>query len=69
MVEIESIKKDFSFLFSRDEILAIQLYGSAARGDETPRSDIDICIVLPSRKYKKDILSQLPPVRNRGHVP
>ena len=59
MVEIESIKKDFSFLFSKDDILAILLYGSAAVGDETPRSDIDICIVLPSRKYMKDILNEI----------
>lgn len=59
MVEIESIKKDFSFLFSRDDILAILLYGSAATGDETPRSDIDICIVLPSRKKMKDILNEI----------
>jgi predicted nucleotidyltransferase len=59
MVEIESILKDFSFLFSRDDILAILLYGSAATGDETPRSDIDICIVLPSRKYMKDILNEI----------
>jgi predicted nucleotidyltransferase len=59
MVEIESIKKDFSFLFSRDEILAILLYGSAAAGDETQRSDTDICIVLPSRKYMKDILNEI----------
>ena len=59
MVEIESIKKDFSFLFGRDDILAILLYGSAAAGDETPRSDMDICIVLPSRKYMKDILNEI----------
>ena len=59
MVEIESIKKDFSFLFEREDILAILLYGSAAKGDETPRSDLDICIVLPSRKYMKDILNQI----------
>ncbi len=59
MVEIESLKKDFSFLFGSDDILAILLYGSAAAGDETPRSDIDICIVLPSHKYMKDILNEI----------
>lgn len=59
MVEIEFIKKEFSFLFSRDDIIAILLYGSAATGDETPRSDIDICIVLPSRKKMKDILNEI----------
>jgi len=59
MVEIESIKKEFSFLFESEDILAILLYGSAATGDETPRSDIDICIVLPSRKYMKDILNEI----------
>jgi len=59
MVEIESLKKDFSFLFGSDDILAILLYGSAAAGDETPRSDIDISVVLPSRKYMKDILNEI----------
>ena len=59
MVEIEFIKKDFSFLFGREDILAILLYGSAASGGETHRSDIDICIVLPSRKDMKDILNEI----------
>ncbi len=59
MVEIESLKKDFFFLSSRDDILAILLYGSGATGEETPRSDIDICIVLPSRKYIKDIMNEI----------
>jgi predicted nucleotidyltransferase len=59
MVEIDSLNKDFSFLFERVDIIAILLYGSAAVGDETPRSDIDICIVLPSRKYMKDILNEI----------
>ncbi len=56
---IESLKKDFSFLFGSDDIRAILLYGSAEAGDETPRSDIDICIVLPSRKHMKDILNEI----------
>lgn len=47
MAEISNIKEDFSFLSGRDDVLAVLLYGSVAKGEETPRSDIDICIVAP----------------------
>jgi predicted nucleotidyltransferase len=50
MVEIEALKKDFSFLFSRNDVLGILLYGSAASGNETMGSDIDICLISPSNK-------------------
>ncbi|MBU4220528.1 MAG: nucleotidyltransferase domain-containing protein [Euryarchaeota archaeon] len=59
MVEIEPVKKDFLFLFSRNEILAILLYGSVAKGEDTPQSDIDICIVAPSCKDKKGLLNEI----------
>ena len=32
MVKIESVKKDFYFLSLREDILAILLYGSVAKG-------------------------------------
>jgi uncharacterized protein len=37
---IEKVKAD-------DTVLAVFLFGSHARGDETPNSDIDLCLVLP----------------------
>jgi len=42
MVEIEPVREDFLFLSSRDDILAILLYGSVAKGKDTLQSDIDI---------------------------
>lgn len=47
MVKKGIIKKDFSFLAKRKDILAILLFGSYIRGDESKRSDVDICIVAP----------------------
>ena len=44
--DIERIKKDFEFLL--DKVLAIVVYGSRAKKEETERSDTDICIVAPN---------------------
>jgi len=59
MVEIEPVREDFLFLSSRDDILAILLYGSVAKGEDTLRSDIDICIVAPSFKDKNSLLNEI----------
>ena len=59
MVKIESVKKDFYFLSFREDILAILLYGSVAKGEDTPQSDIDICLVSPLCKDKKSLLNEI----------
>lgn len=59
MVEIEPVRKDLFFLSSRDDILAILLYGSVAKGEDTPQSDIDICIVSPSCKDNLGLLNEI----------
>jgi len=59
MVEIDTIKKDFSFLLSRNDVLGILFYGSAASGSDTMRSDIDICIVSPSCKDTRELLKEI----------
>ncbi len=38
------IKKDFEFL--EKDVLGVLVYGSYVKGESTPRSDIDICIVI-----------------------
>ena len=40
------------------DILAVILFGSAARGDHTPTSDVDVCLVLQLRKYDSLALSR-----------
>jgi predicted nucleotidyltransferase len=40
------------------EVLAVILFGSAARGEETPASDIDICLVLRPGKYASGALTR-----------
>ena len=59
MVNRESLEKDFSFLNSRKDVLAILLYGSMVKGEETPRSDIDICIVAPECNDRAGLLMQI----------
>lgn len=59
MAEIASIKKDFSFLFDREDVLATLLYGSVIKREETPRSDIDICIVAPECKDRRSLLKEI----------
>jgi len=52
------IKTDFSFLFGKKEVLAVLLYGSVVKGEETSRSDIDVCIVAPGSK-KNELLKEI----------
>jgi len=40
------------------EVLAVILFGSRARGKDTPDSDIDICLVLEPRSYSDLELSK-----------
>ncbi|MDP2766598.1 MAG: nucleotidyltransferase domain-containing protein, partial [Candidatus Methanoperedens sp.] len=49
---------DFSFLFGKKEVLAVLLYGSVVKGEETSRSDIDVCIVAPGSK-KNELLKEI----------
>jgi len=48
MVERDALKRDLSFLLNRQDVLALMLFGSQARGAQTPRSDVDICVVAPA---------------------
>lgn len=50
------IKEDFGFL--KDDVLAVLMFGSVVRGEETARSDVDICVVAPD-KDPEDILKSV----------
>jgi len=41
------------------DVLAVILFGSAARGDRTPASDVDVCLVTQPRKYDPLRLSRI----------
>ena len=44
------MKRDLKFLEDKlwqERVLGVLLYGSHARGEASPRSDIDLCIVAP----------------------
>ncbi len=60
MVRIEEIRKDFEKV-SRANILAILLCGSYAGNYATPRSDVDICIVIgkEDKEIAKKIFSEI----------
>ena len=41
------------------DVLAVFLFGSVARGEQTARSDIDVCLVLmPRTSYERTFLSR-----------
>ena len=44
--DIERMKRDFEAL--SEKVLAVVVYGSRAKNEETERSDIDVCVVAPN---------------------
>ncbi|RMF91741.1 MAG: nucleotidyltransferase domain-containing protein [Methanobacteriota archaeon] len=53
---IEELKERFAFL--KDDVLAILVFGSHARGEGAPSSDVDICIVAPESR-PSEVLSKV----------
>ena len=51
MKDIEDIQEDFEFI--KNKVKGVLLFGSSSRGEETKRSDIDICLV---KSEEEDIL-------------
>ena len=45
---LREIKKDFEFI--KEEVEGVLLFGSAAKGELSKRSDIDLALVRPSNK-------------------
>lgn len=57
MIKSEKIEKLLEKCQNDDQILAVILFGSVARGEHKPDSDIDICLVLiPQKKPYENIL-------------
>ena len=54
---IQNLKEDFREF--APECLGILLYGSYAKGESTKRSDVDVCIVRPSKETFDRILGKL----------
>jgi predicted nucleotidyltransferase len=46
---------------------AIYVYGSFARGDDSPESDIDLALLLPPDEKIDDLLSVISDVSTRAH--
>lgn len=53
--KIDEIKKDVEKIFNERVVHSIILFGSYATGEETSRSDVDICIVAPSLRDDKKL--------------
>lgn len=47
---IEQIRNDFKFVLDNPRILGVLLFGSYLTGDNSNRSDIDICVVSDNEK-------------------
>jgi predicted nucleotidyltransferase len=52
----------------QNNVLAILIYGSVAKGSENERSDIDICIVAPNAKSSHLYTKLLPLVRKNYDI-
>jgi len=57
-MKLEEIKKQAKKLKNSNRVIAIVLFGSFARGGETPLSDIDICIIPREGTEIGDILEE-----------
>ncbi len=55
--KLSEIEKDFALF--KDKAFAIILFGSFARGEQTERSDVDVCIVAKERKKIKEIWNEI----------
>ncbi len=62
--KIDALAAKFRFL--RDEVLAVLVFGSHARGEETPHSDVDICIVAPDKNPAKILAKVFQHVDTKG---
>jgi hypothetical protein len=54
---IEQLKKDFKDF--KEECMGVLLFGSHAKGEQTRRSDVDVCVVKPSKGCLDDINAKL----------
>jgi len=57
MIVMEHLKKDFRDFKGRCQ--GILLFGSYVEGEQTKRSDIDVCVVNPSKGVLDDISGKL----------
>ena len=60
------IKKDFQFL--EKEVMGVLVYGSYANKKSTPRSDIDICIVIGKPSTPREMRKMLSKVWGKVNV-
>jgi predicted nucleotidyltransferase len=55
---IQQLERLLSTAQEDHDVLAVILFGSAARGEQTPTSDVDVCLVLQPCKYPPLALSR-----------
>jgi predicted nucleotidyltransferase len=48
--DIETIKELLAPIFQKNEVIKAMVFGSAARGSETRKSDLDLMIIKNTRK-------------------
>lgn len=56
---MRAVEEDFQFLQSRDDVMAVLIFGSAAKEEQTERSDVDVCIVAPLCRDKEHLLREI----------
>lgn len=61
---LQEIKEDFEFI--KDKVKGVLIFGSAARGELSKRSDVDICLIRP--KYKRILFKVFEKLGNKYDV-
>lgn len=59
---IATLKKRFSAIKGDRRIVAVLIFGSWARGEQKPLSDVDVCIIPAADTDFEDVVRMTPPV-------
>ena len=54
--KLEKIKKTVTPILKKHDVVRASVFGSFARGDETPKSDIDMMVEFAGRKSLLDLV-------------
>lgn len=57
--KVKAVEEDFRFLQSREEVMAVVIFGSTAKEERTGRSDVDVCVVAPICRDREHLLREI----------
>lgn len=61
---LRELKRELEVLYG-ERLKGLYLFGSRARGDAEPDSDVDVAVVLDDYAYASDALEEMAPILDR----